>query len=251
MKYLCKIRYVGTAFSGYQVQPQCRTVQGELNTAARLVFGVPVRITGCSRTDSGVHAEAFYLTMTVEGGNRIPAQRLPLAFQACMPSDLVLLAATEVEESFHARHDVVKKTYAYRIHNARTHDPFLENRAFWVKQRLSLKAMEEAAAHFVGTKDFAAFMAEGSPVQSTVRTIFSASVEKNGASLLFRVSGDGFLYNMVRIMAGTLIDVGAGRKKPSEIPAILASGDRVNAGQTAPPYGLYLESVDYGRDFGF
>ncbi len=251
MKYLCKLRYVGTDFCGYQVQPSCRTVQGVLNEAAEALFGVPTAITGCSRTDSGVHAEAFYLTMTPKGGNFIPPARLPLAFQTCLPPDLALVAATEVPDSFHARHDVKSKTYVYRIHASRTRDPFLHHRSFWVKQRLDLAAMQEAASHFVGTQDFAAFMAEGSPVDSTVRTVFSATVEREGECILFRVTGDGFLYNMVRIMAGTLIDVGAGRMCAAAIPDVIASCDRTRAGQTAPPEGLTLAAVDYGIDLGF
>ncbi len=251
MKYLCKIRYTGTDFCGYQIQPACRTVQGVFEEAARAVFGAPVRTTGCSRTDSGVHAEAFYLTVTVVGGNRIPAERLPLAFATFLPPDLALLRATVVRDEFHARHDVKEKTYVYRIHASRTNDPFLVHRAFWVKQPLDIAAMREAARHFVGEHDFRAFMAEGSPVLSTVRRVFSAEVTGTGSEILFRVTGNGFLYNMVRIMAGTLIDVGAGRKRADEIPAILRSCDRVRAGQTAPPDGLYLSSVDYGEDLGF
>ncbi len=248
MKYLCNIRYTGTDFCGYQIQPNCRTVQGVFEEAARAVFGVPIRTTGCSRTDSGVHAESFYLTVTVEGGNRIPPERLPLAFATFLPPDLVLLRAVVVPDSFHARHDVKEKTYVYRIHASRTNDPFLVHRAFWVKQPLDIKSMQEAAGYFVGEHDFRAFMAEGSEVTSTRRRIFGSEVVGSGSEILFRVTGEGFLYNMVRIMAGTLIDVGAGRKSKDEIPDILLSCDRTRAGQTAPPDGLYLSSVDYGRE---
>lgn len=256
-RLLIAVRYVGTAYCGYQVQPNGPTVQAALNAATEALFGHPCDIVGCSRTDSGVHAECFCATVARKGSDSlrtsIPLDRIPRALCRHLPDDIAVWDARWVDDDFHARYDVVEKAYTYRIHNRPERDPFLCGRAWHYPCPISdarFALMREAAAHFVGTNDFSAFMAQGSSVTSTVRTVTAASVERTGDEIIFTVSADGFLYNMVRIMAGTLIAVAEGKLTPDDIDAVLASCDRSRAGITAPPEGLYLSHVVY-PDFRF
>ena len=252
MKLFIKVRYLGTNYCGYQVQPNAPSIQQELNKAARILFGYDCDIVGCSRTDSGVHANEFCATVAQKGTDdlitSLSPERLPLAFSAHLPPDISVFDAKWVASEFHARYDVVQKEYIYRIYNAPVRSPFWENRAYHLPRVLNdeaLARMNRAAAFLVGKQDFAAFMAQGSTVTSTVRTIKAASVEREGEMLVFRISADGFLYNMVRILTGTLIDVGLGKIEPEDIPAIIASRDRTRAGMTVPACGLYLNRVLY------
>ncbi len=247
MKYFAKIKYLGTAFHGFQVQPGLRTVQGELNAALNLAFGLPCRVTGCSRTDAGVHANEFCLTVECEGGT-IPADKLPIAVARFLPADLSLFYAEECDDAFHPRYDVREKEYLYRIINRPIYDPFEYGRAWFLSRPVSeggLSLMREAAKHFIGRYDFSAFMSEGSDVGDTVREIYSLSVERSGDLIEIRISADGFLYNMVRIIVGTLSEVAFGRISPEEIPNIISSRDRSRAGMTAPADGLFLNRVIY------
>ncbi len=250
MRYALHIAYVGTRFFGFQVQPNRRTVQGELTAACRAYFGCEVAVSGCSRTDRGVHARDFLALIDTGDacGVNPPPERLPLAMRPYLPSDLSVLSAEPVSPAFHVRHDVKSKEYRYLIHRAVSPDPFLVGRAWFYPGAMpegALSDMRAAASHIVGTRDFSAFMAQGSPVPDTVRTVYSLSVEEEEDRLTFSVVGSGFLYNMVRIIVGTLIEVGEGRIAPDAIPAILASGERRRAGMTAPPDGLYLWKVNY------
>ncbi len=250
MKYFAKIEYVGTDFSGFQIQPDRRTVQGELLSALEQAFGAPCRIMGCSRTDRGVHAREFCLTIDTDGAS-IPPKKLPVAVARYLPPDLSLYYASACREDFHARHDVVSKEYVYRIYNAPVIAPFEYRRAWIIYPNISDEAiarMQAAAPHFVGKKDFASCMAQGSEVTSTVRTVQSLTVERNGREILVRIRADGFLYNMVRIIVGTLIEVAFGRMQADEIPGILEAKTRSLAGMTAPPDGLYLNRVDYDKN---
>lgn len=247
MKYFAKIKYLGTAFHGFQVQPGLRTVQGELNSALNQAFGLPCRVTGCSRTDAGVHANEFCLTVECDGGT-IPADKLPIAVARFLPEDLCLFYAEECAEDFHPRYDVKEKEYLYRIINRPIYDPFEYGRAWFLSRPLTdrgLELMREAAGHFVGKYDFSTFMSEGSDVEDTVRNVTALSVNKNGDLIEIRISADGFLYNMVRIIVGTLTEVAFGRISPDSIPGIIASCDRSRAGMTAPAEGLYLNKVIY------
>ena len=255
-KLLIAVRYVGTNYCGYQVQPNGPTVQAALNAAAEALFGYPCDIVGCSRTDSGVHAECFCAALARRGSEtletRIPIDRIPRALCQHLPADIAVWGAKWVPPTFHARYDVIEKAYTYRIHNRHERDPFLEGRAWHYPCPIGegqLDAMRQAASRFVGTHDFAAFMAQGSSVTSTVRTVTRAEVEREGDTILFRVAADGFLYNMVRIMTGTLMAVAEGKISPGEIDAILASCDRCRAGITAPACGLYLSEVVYSPEF--
>lgn len=247
MKYFAKIKYLGTEFHGFQVQPGLRTVQGELNSALNEAFGLPCKVTGCSRTDAGVHANEFCLTVECDGGT-IPAEKLPIAVSRFLPNDLSLFYAKECDESFHPRYDVKEKEYLYRIVNTRIYDPFYYGRVWFLPRYIdddALAKMNEAAKHFIGKNDFSTFMAEGSDVEDTVRNITSLTVTRDGDFLDVKISADGFLYNMVRIIVGTLTEVAFGRISPDDIPDIIASRDRSRAGMTAPAEGLYLNRVMY------
>ncbi len=248
MKLLLTISYVGTRFHGFQSQPGLRTVQGSFQEAAERLFSKKLLITGCSRTDAGVHANNFCLTAETADGSPLPAippEKLPLAIAPLLPPDIALLSAKRVDDSFHARYDVEYKEYVYIILNRPVRDPFLADRAYHFPVKLDASLMDCAAKKFIGRHDFSAFMAQGSKVVSTVRTIKSFDVVRDGELVRITVSADGFLYNMVRILAGTLVAVSEGRIGISDIEKIIASGDRRLAGATLPPDGLYLNRVVY------
>ena len=252
MKLLLKTSYLGTHFCGYQVQKDKRTVQCELNRAAKELFGYDCDVTGCSRTDSGVHANMFCVTVTKKGENfletDIDVAKLPRAISAHLPEDISVYSAEWVDGDFHPRYDVKYKEYVYRIYNGAVRDPFHEGRAWYVPRRISdedVENMRLAASKYVGKQDFSAFMAQGSCVESTVREVFYADVKKDGDVITFTVAADGFLYNMVRIMTGTLISVAQGNISPRNIEDIILSKSRERAGMTAPPEGLYLNKVEY------
>ena len=251
MKYLCQIRYVGTEFCGFQVQPVGRTVQGVLNEAAAKVFGEGVKITGCSRTDSGVHANAFYVTVEPPCDTSVPAEKLPLAMKAHLPPDLSLMSAVLVEDGFHPRYDAAGKDYVYLMCNSAVPDPFLHGLSWHVPRLIGedrLSSMRRFAEGLLGKHDFSSFMAAGSDVQDTVRTLYRLSVEKEGDLIRVTAVGDGFLYKMVRILVGTLVDVAFGRFSPEDAASILEAKDRAAAGATAPSSGLYLNRVFYEMD---
>lgn len=246
MKILIKIAYDGKNYCGWQVQKNGVSVQGCICEAAQQVYGVKVNVTGCSRTDSGVHARAYYCTLEPPtGAPAVPYDRLPTALNCHLPEDITVFEARAVEDGFHARYGVKEKTYEYVFDNGLQRDPFLFKRAWHVGKPLDDQAMNEAARGFVGEYDFSAFMASGSTVTDTVRKITDASVRREGDRVIFKVTGNGFLYNMVRIMAGTLYYVSIGKIEKTAIPEVIKSGDRTRAGITAPPDGLYLASVTY------
>ena len=249
MRYVAKLRYDGADFSGFQVQPNVRTVQGTLCEAAAAAFGAPCAVTGCSRTDSGVHAECFCATVPQgEGANLLPPDRLPQIMAPYLPPDLSVTASCEAPSGFHPRYGVLDKEYCYRILNTRVADPFLYRRVWHLPRIIGeheLAAMNRAAAHLIGRHDFHAFMAEGKEVENATRTIKSFGCTRIGDIIEVRVSADGFLYNMVRILVGTLVGVAKGQLSPDDMPKILASCDRTVSGMTAPPDGLYLARVRY------
>jgi tRNA pseudouridine38-40 synthase len=247
MKYFAKIKYLGTEFHGFQVQPNLRTVQGELCRALDCAFGVPCKVTGCSRTDAGVHANEFCVTIENEGGT-IPPEKLPIAVSRFLPTDLSLFYARYCPDNFHPRYDVISKEYLYKISNARIYDPFLYGRVMCFPRVLNdedVERMRKAADYIIGRYDFSAFMSEGSDVTDTVRTVYSLDIKKNGESIDIYISADGFLYNMVRIIVGTLLEVGVSRFSPEYVKELVESKNRNLAGMTAPPEGLYLNKVIY------
>ena len=256
-KVLLTVSFCGTAYCGYQVQPNGVTVQEMLNKAAEALFGYPCDVVGCSRTDSGVHARRFCATIAKKGERTLPTaigiERIPRAMNAHLPADIAVREAREVPPDFHARYDVAYKEYEYLIWNGRERDPFMEGRAWHIPVPIGeseLAAMRAAAAHFVGKRDFAAFCAASADTadSDTVRRVTRAEITREGDLISFRVRADGFLYNMVRIMVGTLADVAAGRIVPDAIEEILASRDRRKAGSTAPACGLYLDQVSYEKE---
>ena len=249
MKYLIKVKYVGDKFAGFQYQNNLRTVQGELTSIFTELFSGECKVTGCSRTDSGVHANCFCATVeTPEGSSYIPAEKLPLAVSSLMPSDISVFFAEEVPDGFHPRYSVKSKEYLYRIYVSETSDPFLYNRAWQIKTSLDdskIEKMQKAAEYIKGRHDFSAFMASGSKITDAVRTVYSLDIYRVENQINVRISADGFLYNMVRIIVGTLVDIANGRISPDDLPAIIGSRDRSRAGMTAPAYGLYLNCVVY------
>jgi tRNA pseudouridine38-40 synthase len=254
MKLLLRISYLGTHFCGYQIQKDKRTVQGELNLATKALFGHDCDITGCSRTDSGVHAKDFCVTVTDKGEDQldtdIDIKKIPRALCAHLPEDISVNSAEWVSAEFHPRYDVKYKEYIYRIYNGALRDPFEEGRALYFPYAISDEALEKmnrAASGFVGKHDFSAFMASGSKVESTVREVVYADVKREGDIVTFRVAADGFLYNMVRIMTGTLVQSAYGTERYADIEKITLAKDRNAAGMTAPPDGLFLNKLVYMR----
>ena len=253
MKILVRSSYVGTNFAGFQVQPNARTVQGALCEAAKSAFGEECDVTGCSRTDAGVHARGFVCAISPHKRSgfgdemTIPAGRVCRALGRYLPPDVAVTGAAIVPDSFHPRYDARGKEYRYVVYTG-ARDPFREGRALWRPKPFSpdeIKIAEKCAAALVGTHDFAAFKAAGSDVENTVRTVFSAKIEASSDIAEFTVSADGFLYNMVRIMVGTILDCAEGRLLPECIPVAFETKERSLLGRTAPPCGLYLESVAY------
>ena len=251
MKILLTISYNGAAYCGYQLQGDKPTVALMLNRAVRKVFGFDCNVTGCSRTDSGVHALGYCLTVdpvSEKDEITVPLDKLPRALNTALPRDISVLSAREVDSSFHPRYSVVKKEYIYKIRANEIRDPFLDGKVLELGKSISTlntDKMKTAAGYFTGSHDFSAFMAKGSKITDTVREIYDSEISVNGDIIEYRVSANGFLYNMVRIIVGTLIEVGRGKIHESDIPKIIKSRSREEAGQTAPPEGLYLNRVFY------
>lgn len=244
-RILMTIAYDGTNYSGWQKQkdPNIHTVEGVFEEACRQLFRQEVTCIGASRTDAGVHAMGQRAVVDVE--TTIPAERVPLAIRSFLPKDVVVQAAEEVALDFHPRYDCVKKTYRYAVLNAEFPNPLVRQVSEFVGKPLDVERMQKAAQGFIGTHDFKAFCATGSTVKSTVRTIFDCWVKKSGAFIEIFVTGDGFLYNMVRILAGTLIAVGEGKIPADGIANLIEGKDRKKAGPTAEPQGLTLMTIEY------
>ena len=240
------LRYLGTAYHGWQVQKNDITVGQTLEKAAAMVVGHKVHITGCGRTDAGVHAKVYVANFRTDA--RIPVDRIPYAFNTHLPGDIVVTGAMEVHDGFNAIGSCVKKEYTYLIYNSPIKDPFYVNRAWFYPKHLDEAVMQRAAQQFVGTHDFAAVRSVGTEVKSTVRTVYHYEVERDGDLISLRVCANGFLYNMVRIMVGTLLRIAQGKIPEDGIPAILEAKDRSKAGPTARACGLYLNRVFYEED---
>ena len=216
------LTYLGTAYHGWQVQKNLPTVAETMERAAADVVGHPVHMTGCGRTE-----------------------RLPYALNTHLPCDIVVTRAFEVHENFNAIGSCARKEYTYQIYNSRLKDPFYVNRAWFYPKHLDEQVMQRAADQFVGTHDFAAVRSVGTDVKSTVRTVYYYQVERQGNLILLRVCANGFLYNMARAMAGTVVYCAEGKIQPEEIGKILDSGNRTAAGPTVPPGGLYMTHLWY------
>lgn len=235
--------YRGTKYHGFQRQANAVTVQEVLEKAVSKVLNERVTIIGCSRTDTGVHANNFCFNVKTESNIRnIGFCR---GVNGELPDDISILSCEDVSPDFHARFDCKGKEYIYKMHCSESKDPFSTDLALHYRRKFDVEKARRAAAYLVGTHDFASFCADCTNVSTTVRTIYSLEIENSGDSVIMLVKGDGFLYNMIRIIAGTLIDINEGRFSPDDMPAILAAKDRLKAGRTAMAHGLYLNRVFY------
>lgn len=238
------LQYDGTRYHGWQSQKNADTVQQVLEFAIEQITGVKPKIVGSSRTDAGVHAKKYVCNFKSE--TTVPASRLPVALNTCLPKDVVCIDAEDVEMGFDARFSAKKKCYTYYILNSKYRDAFLADYSWHFPYKLDIEKMKKAATAFLGEHDFIGFAASGFTVKTTVREIYSLNVEKTGDLIKITVTGNGFLYNMVRIIAGTLAFVGTGKINEDEMEEIIASKDRKRAGITAPAQGLFLTEVYYG-----
>lgn len=237
------IAYDGTGYCGWQKQDGMVTVAETVEKAIKKLTGEEAELTGASRTDSGVHAMGNVAVFDTE--SPIPADRFVPALNSFLPDDIRIMASEDVSGSFHPRFDAHKKRYEYRIFVGNVCPPMRFRYVHHMRERLDVSAMQEAAGQIVGTHDFTSFCAAGAQVKTKVRTVTDIQVEKSGDEIVLTVEGDGFLYNMIRIIAGTLVNVGIGRTKPSEIPGIIEGMDRSLAGPTLPAKGLCLCKIWY------
>lgn len=239
------VAYDGTNYKGWQVQPNGITIEAVLNQKLSELLNEDIVVTGASRTDSGVHSlgnVAIFDTNT-----RMPADKISFALNQRLPEDIVVQGSCEVEADWHPRYQTSRKTYEYRILNRTFRMPTRRLDTYFYHHPLDVAKMREAAAYLVGEHDFKSFCAIGAQVKTTVRTIYACEVEKKEDIITLRITGNGFLYNMVRIIAGTLIRVGGGEMKPEQIPEILAAKDRSAAGPTAPAHGLTMIGLEYNQ----
>jgi tRNA pseudouridine38-40 synthase len=225
------------------VQKNAASVEETLERGVSMVCGERVKLVGCGRTDAGVHAEHYIANFHT--GSRIPIERLPFAVNTHTPEDIVVREALEVADSFNAIGSCLKKEYTYRIYNSRIKNPFYVNRAYFYPKHLDEDVMDRAARAFEGTHDFRAVRSVGTETKTTVRTIYYCRVNRSGELLELKVCANGFLYNMVRAITGTVLYAAEGKLTPEDIPRILDSGDRTLAGPTVPPGGLYLTKLWY------
>lgn len=237
------IEYDGTNYHGWQSQINALTVQDVVTKAVSELVGEKCSIIGASRTDFGVHAYGQTANFVTE--SNIPADKFAYALNCSLPDDISIRKSEEVPMDFHSRFSAKGKKYRYLIFNQPHPSALLRHRAYHVYRPMDLGAMERAAQYFLGKHDFSAFRATGSDVKTSERTITGVALKKTDDVIEFEISGDGFLYNMVRIIAGTLVDVAVGKKAAEDIPVILESLDRTKAGKTAPAHGLYLVEVYY------
>lgn len=242
-KILLTIQYKGTEFSGWQKQDNALTVQGVLETHISKLLGEVVTLHASGRTDSGVHAVAQ--TAHFETNSTIPTSKLPAAINFGLNENIAVTKAKDVSPNFHARYNVKQKTYLYKIYLGKISKPLKRGLCTQVKFDVRMDLMKQAAHYFLGEHDFYGFCSSGSSVKDFVRNIYKLDIKKIDDEIHFLITGNGFLYNMVRIIVGTLIAVGSGKIKPDEIPAIIESKDRTRAGKTMPPDGLYLYNVEY------
>lgn len=235
--------YRGTNYHGFQRQENAVTVQEKVEECLSKIVDTPTVIYGCSRTDTGVHANRYCFSFMTD--KNIALNGIVRGMNANLPRDISILSCEEADENFHARYSCKGKEYLYKIHNSESPDPFAEDLAFHYRRPLDIGLITEASRHYIGTHDFKSFCSSGSDKVNTVRTIYDFKIikEENNVSIL--VNGDGFLYNMVRIMVGTLLYINEGKLEPMDIKKILDSKDRKTAGRTAQPHGLYLNRVFY------
>ena len=237
------VAYEGVNYHGWQLQPNALTVEGVLNRELSALLKEEITVIGASRTDAGVHSlgnVAVFDTKT-----RMPAEKISYALNQHLPDDIVVQDSCEVAADFHPRHCNSRKTYEYRIWNATFPLPTLRRQTYFYHRPLDVQRMQQAADRLVGVHDFKSFCSVNTQVEDTTRELFQAKVTQEGALIRIRVTGSGFLYNMVRILAGTLVQVGNGQLAPEAIPDILKAKDRTAAGPTAPAHGLTMIGIEY------
>lgn len=243
-RHLLTIKYDGSNYCGWQVQPNAVSVQTTVQKALIDLTGEPqLCVTGCSRTDSGVHANMFCLHF--DSLTEIPDERIPFALNVRLPQDISAVGCRTVSQDFHARYSSIGKTYVYKIFNSPLPDPFKVKYYLQVAKHIDEQLIDNACKCFLGEHDFSAFCSAGSSVQDTVRTVSDCHAWRQGDDVFISVTANGFLYNMVRIIVGTLLEVNMGKISMSELPSIIESCDRSRAGATAKAHGLYLEKVHY------
>lgn len=237
------LKFDGAAYHGWQIQPNADTVQQRITDAVTKIINEKPNIIGCSRTDAHVHANEYVCSFKTS--SHISAEKLPCAINSYLPQDIVCIGAEEAAEDFHPIASAKCKRYVYKIQNSRYADPFNRSRVWHYRGKLDFDKMCKACKHFLGTHDFAGFAASGFSAKTTVRTIFDIELKSDGDMIVLDICGDGFLYNMVRIITGTIVWVGMGKINDADIPDIIESCNRSRAGITAPPEGLYLWRVEY------
>ena len=246
-KALIGLRFLGGAYHGWQVQKNKPSVQAVVQTACEELLGAPCAVTGCSRTDAGVHARQYFCTVDSRALSGFPVDRLPFALNRLLPDDVSAFSARAVPADFHPRYDAKAKEYEYLIFCADLRDAFWHDRAYHAHgARPDAERMAKEAKKLVGTHDFTSFCASGGKIGDKTRTVYFCTVKKEGDLISVRVCADGFLYNMVRIIAGTLLECGQG--KELDCASVLAGRDRALAGRTAPAHGLYLDRVYYDAE---
>lgn len=250
MTLALELCYDGSAYHGWQTQKNAVTVQETLSRAIERATGAwpSPELSGCGRTDAGVSANGYVASFRTE--TPIPPERFPYAIHAFLPPDISVRRAVQAPNGFHARFSCIKKEYVYTLYNSFLPHPFERNRAAFRPYPFNIEAMQSAAADLIGTHDFSAFCASGSAVRSPVRTVFDCTVTGDSSRAQIRISADGFLYNMVRIIAGTLVSISEEKLSPGAVRDLLRSGNRTEAGVTLPPCGLRLERVWYGEEPG-
>ena len=243
MRVKLVVAYEGTNYCGWQIQPNGITIEQVLNETLSSLFGEEITVTGASRTDAGVHSLGNVAVF--ETHTKMPAEKISFALNQRLPEDIVVQESCQVPEDFHPRFSKSRKTYEYRILNCRFRQPLERRTSYFYYYPLDVRAMQKAAAYLVGEHDFTSFASVHAQTNTYVRMIYALDVVREGDMIRIRVQGNGFLYNMVRIIAGTLIQVGAGIKKPEDMESILAGKDRELAGPTAPAHGLTMIGLEY------
>ena len=242
-RVMLTVAYDGTNYSGWQVQPNGTTIEGVLNEVLSELLKEEITVIGASRTDAGVHA--LCNVAVFDTASRIPAEKMSYALNTSLPEDIRVVGSKEVDVDFHPRYCESKKTYEYHVVNSEFINPVKRLYCHHTYLKCDVEAMQEAGKYLVGEHDFKSFCTVGAQVESTVRTITDLQVNRDGEEIVIRVTGTGFLYNMVRIIAGTLLEVGYGRLAADDIPSILEACDRQAAGPTAPAKGLCLVKYEF------
>ncbi len=237
------IEYDGKKFGGWQKQPNKLNIQGEIEKAIEEITGEAVELNASGRTDAGVHS--LGQTANFKTNSEIDISKMAIAINSKLKQSIRIIKAEEVDEKFHARYSCKGKKYKYVINNSKYGSAIYRDLEYHMPIKLNVEAMQKGIKYFEGEHDFKGFKASGTSSKSSVRTIYSAKVIENGERIIIELEGNGFLYNMVRIISGTIVDVGLGKIKPEEIPEIIESKDRTRAGKTLPPQGLYLVEVYY------